>query len=74
MGKQIQFHALPEDMHLLLEHIRERDPVIVTHKSAQSPAVAPVSDPLVDYRGTDALEQKPTQVIGEKTGAPSRWG
>ena len=60
MGKQIQFHALPEDMHLL-EHIRERDPVIVTHKSAQSPAVAPVSDPLVDYRGTDTVEQKLTK-------------
>ncbi len=45
MGRQIEIHALPEDMDALLTFVRQRDPVVVTLRDAQSPDVDPVQDP-----------------------------
>jgi hypothetical protein len=48
MGKQVQFHMLPEDMKMLLEYIQKHDPVMVTLQSSDSSQVTPVSDPLTE--------------------------
>lgn len=48
MGKQTQFHMLPNDMEMLLEFVRKRDPVMTVLRSSDSPELAPVLNPLLE--------------------------
>jgi hypothetical protein len=48
MGRQIQFHALPEDMAAFLECIQRQGPVVITIKSSDSPNVTEVPDVLAE--------------------------
>jgi hypothetical protein len=72
MGKQTQFHALPEDMEALLEFVRARDPVVLTLKSSDSSRVDPAPDPAHEVRtltiwNTDLLpllEREPIDPAG----------
>jgi len=50
MGRQVQFHALSEDVQAFLEFVHERDPVIVTLRDSNSPEIKTVSDPSVETR------------------------
>jgi hypothetical protein len=43
MGRQIQFHMLPDDEQMFLDYLRGRDPVVVVDRSADSSEVTPVS-------------------------------
>jgi len=45
MGRQIQFHMLPSDCALFLEFLKERDPVTVTARDADSPKAEPITNP-----------------------------
>jgi hypothetical protein len=49
MGKQIQFHALREDMIAFLECVQQQQgPIVVTLKSSDSPTVTAVPNPSVE--------------------------
>src|SRR5713226_3536793 len=48
MGKQLQFHTLPEDMQMFLDFVQKHYPVVVTLKSSDSPKVTPVSDAITE--------------------------
>jgi|SRR5579872_363179 len=45
MGRQIQFHSLPYDLKAFLEFVQNRDPVIVTERSSDTPEIRSVADP-----------------------------
>lgn len=45
MGRQIQFHMLPEDSKAFLDFVQKRDPVVITLRSSDSPEIKEVSDP-----------------------------
>ncbi len=44
MGRQIQFHMLPEDQKAFLRTVQERDPVVVTMRDSDSAHVEPIGD------------------------------
>lgn len=46
MGRQVEFYMLPEDLRMFLDFVQERDPVVITLRSSESPEVRPVPDPL----------------------------
>lgn len=50
MGKQIEFHALPEDLELFLDFAKRRYPITITLKSSDSANVLPVADPIHEAR------------------------
>lgn len=45
MGRQVQFHALPNDIRTFLEFVQQRDPVIVAIRDSDSPEVRAFLDP-----------------------------
>jgi|SRR5579863_6932672 len=45
MGRQLQFHILPEDCRQLLKFIHQRDPVIVTNWTSELEEALEVQDP-----------------------------
>ena len=45
MGKQVQFHLLPDDLQAFLQFVQNRDPVIVTPRSSDIPEIKTVADP-----------------------------
>lgn len=45
MGRQIQFHLLPEDLRAFLDFVQNRDPVVVTRQSSETPDIQSVVDP-----------------------------
>src|SRR5205807_9376374 len=46
VGRQVQFHMLPEDVGIFLQFAQDRDPVIVTLKSSNSPGIRTIANPL----------------------------
>ncbi len=50
MGRQVQFHALRDDVRLLLDFACGRDPVVVTLLDSDSPEIQPVADPASETR------------------------
>jgi len=45
MGRQVQFHALPEDLEAFLGFVRRRDPIIVTLRDSNSPNIIELEKP-----------------------------
>jgi hypothetical protein len=46
MGKQVQFHMLPEDMQMFLDFIQKQGDVVIAYKSLDSPEVLPIPNPV----------------------------
>lgn len=45
MGRQILFHMLPEDMQTFLQFVQERNPIVITRRSSDSPEIRSIPDP-----------------------------
>jgi hypothetical protein len=45
VGRQVEFHVLPDDLMMLLEFANKRNEVVVTARSSDTPDVLPVADP-----------------------------
>jgi hypothetical protein len=50
MGGQTMFYMLPEDMGRFLSFLQERDPIVVTQRSADSAKVEALIDPSVEQQ------------------------
>ena len=46
MGKQVQFHMLPEDMQEFLGFIQKQDDIVITCRDLDSPEIFPIIDPI----------------------------
>jgi hypothetical protein len=66
MGRQIQFHIRPEDIKALLEFVHERDPVIVTLRSSNSPEIKTVADPSCETATMTLWNQSLLSVLERK--------
>lgn len=50
MGRQVEFHALPDDVRRFLDFVQQRDPVMVILRSSDSPDIKTVADPSIETR------------------------
>jgi hypothetical protein len=66
MGRQIQFHVLPEDIRSLLEFVHEHDPVIVALRDFDSPEIKTVTDPASEARTMTLWNQSLLNTLARK--------
>jgi hypothetical protein len=48
MGRQVEFHALPEDLAGFLDFVQHRDDVVLTPRDSNSSLVQPLADPIAE--------------------------
>ena len=45
MGREVRFHALPQDLAEFVEFATTRDPVVITLRDSDEPRIDPIEDP-----------------------------
>lgn len=50
MGRQVQFHMLPDDLRMFLEFVQSRGPVTITLRSSDTAEVKPVENQVLESR------------------------
>jgi hypothetical protein len=50
MGRQIQFHALPDDMGMFLSFVQQRNEAVVALRDANAPDIEPITSPISETR------------------------
>jgi hypothetical protein len=66
MGRQIQFHMLPEDARALLQFVHEHDPVIVTLRDSNLPEIKTVAGPSSETRTMTLWNQALLSTLARK--------